>query len=352
LAVDARRYARAGRSFVTLVVTGGTGFVLSNLVLHWLQSEESATCVVVDDAPWDAHADQFFAPVKSRLRFVQGDVRDPGGWSSDLKGLTVTHLIHGAALTTAHDDEYSGAQRMLDVNVSGTAAVLDWARGLDRLRRLIYVSSGSVYGDSPTYPSDRTVPEDHPGSPDDVYGLSKLAAEQLTGLFREHCLLDAVVVRLTSVYGPMDRQLASRSPGSVPYKVAQLAVAGELITVDSLDEGADWLHALDVARALVALLKRPVLRHRIYNIAYGEVVPVGELLHAARAVVADLHYEVVPVEQAAVVARRPRLGPAWGAYDTTSLTGELGWRPKPIRSAFQSYLEWMLECNAAAAALA
>ncbi len=337
---------------MTLVVTGGTGFVMSNLVLHWLESDPSATCVIVDEAPWDTHADRFFAHVNPRLQFVRGDVRDLDRWSPALNGLAVTHVVHGAALTTVGGDEYSGARQMLDVNVSGTAAVLEWARELDRLQRLIYVSSGSIYGDSPEFPSDQTVPEELPGNPDDIYGLSKLAAEQLTELFREHRQLDAVVVRLTSVYGPMDRQLASRSPGSVPYTVAQLAVAGEVITVDSTEEGADWIHASDVARALVGLLKQGSLRHRIYNVAYGEVIPVGELLRAASTVFAGLRYEVVPAEHAAVVARRPNLGPAWAAYDTTRLDDELGWQPQPIGAAFQRYLRWLLEWNGAEVALA
>lgn len=324
----------------TLVATGGTGFVVSNVVLRWLESDPSATCIVVDAAEPDRAAERFFAPVRDRVRFVRADVREPSGWLPPIERAEVTHVVHGATITSS-----TAAQAPLvhDVNVGGTAAVLKWAQTLPGLRRFVYVSSGAVYGDSGTTAGQELVSEDHAVAPSTPYAASKVSAERIIDDHRARLGLDAISVRLSTVYGPMDRHTPARTVESIPFTVARTAARGERITVDSLDGRGDWIHARDVADALVALLIRPRLQHSVYNIAYGQLVSVGELLRLAADAAPGFEYSIVAPERAALRCGRLRGGPAWGAYDIARIRNELGWRPTPLADAFAAYVGWLKE---------
>jgi UDP-glucose 4-epimerase len=256
-------------------------------------------------------------------------------------GERITHVVHGATITSPEVPEVEAARWFVDVNIMGTLAMLEWARGLPELQRLIYVSSGSVYGDSAAPQRGEAVREDHRAEPRDLYAISKFAAERIVERCAPSFGIEVAIVRLSTVYGPMDRSGRSRTAGSVPYRLARMAVTGEQIAVDSLDDGADWVHAEDVASAIVALLRRPSLEHCIYNVAYGELVPVDTLLRVAATVISDFDYTVVDSE-AATLRTRPRLhGAAWAPYDIGRLRSEVGWQPESVDSRFASYLHWM-----------
>jgi UDP-glucose 4-epimerase len=320
----------------TLVATGGTGFVVSNVVLRWLERDPAATCIVLDAAQLDRAAERFFAPVRDRLRFVRADVREPWEWLPPTDLAEVTHVVHGATITSSAE-----APLVLDVNVGGTVAVLNWAQKLPGLRRLVYVSSGAVYGDSGTTVGQELVSEEHAVAPSTPYAASKVSAERIIDDHRERLGLDAISVRLSTVYGPMDRHTPARTVESIPFAVARTAVRGKRITVGSLDGRGDWIHARDVADALVALLIQPRLQHSVYNVAYGQLVSVGELLRVAADAVPGVEFSVVAPERAALRCGRQRGGPAWGAYDIARLRNELGWRPTPLADAFADYVRWV-----------
>ena len=328
-----------GERSLTLLVTGGMGFVMSNVVRHWLERNPDADCVVLDTARLDPVTDRFFGSLGDRLRFVKADVRDPSDWSVDRDG--ITHVVHGATITSPEQPEVQAARWFVDVNVMGTLAVLEWAQQLPGLRRLIYASSGSVYGDSAAPRRGEAVQEDHRADPRDLYAISKFAAERIVERCAASLGIDAAIVRLSTVYGPMDRSGRARTAGSVPYKLARMAVTGERIAVDSLDDGADWIHAEDVASAIVALLRRPSLEHCVYNVAYGELVPVETLLRVAGTVIPDFSYTVVEPEAATLRTRPQFHGAAWAPYDTGRLRSELDWQPGSIDSRFASYLGWL-----------
>ena len=67
---------------MTLLVTGGTGFVLSHVVRQWLERHEEEEVVVVDRAGFDASAEVFFAPVRERIRLIRADAADTSSWTA------------------------------------------------------------------------------------------------------------------------------------------------------------------------------------------------------------------------------------------------------------------------------
>ena len=131
---------------MTLLVTGGTGFVMSVLGHHWLESDLHARLVVLDAAPLDAAAQRYLARFADRLTVVVADVTQPETWRAALALQTITHIVHGATITpisrgsvaeARREPEADHPGRIIDVNVMGTVAMLDWARTLPGFGRFI-----------------------------------------------------------------------------------------------------------------------------------------------------------------------------------------------------------------------
>jgi nucleoside-diphosphate-sugar epimerase len=338
---------------MTLLVTGATGFVMSVLARHWLETHPTEHVLVLDAAPLDAAAQRFFAPVADRLTVIIGDVTQPATWHHALGQHTVTYVVHGATVTpisrgsvteAKHEPEAENPARIIDVNVMGTVAMLDWARSLRTLRRFVYVSSGSVYKHhGPDRPGE-PLPEDGYVMPRRLYGISKFASELITERYGDLFGFSAASVRLSSVYGPMDRATGSRNFRHVPNRIAHKALeASGPIRVNTLDAVGDYINAEDVAGAILALLKAPLLRFSAYNIAAGHTATVADIVGWAAERVPGFHAEVVPPDQAEILQDAGLTGGMWGAYDISRIAADTGWQPRPVREAFLAYMDWLGE---------
>jgi UDP-glucose 4-epimerase len=336
---------------MNLLITGATGFVMSVLARHWLEAEPHARLVILDAAAADAAAVRYFTPVADRLSIVVADITRPQAWREALAPHNITHIVHGATITpisrgTAQEArielEADNPGRIVDVNLMGTVALLDWARTLTGLQRLIYVSSGSVYKHhGPDRPGE-PLPEDGYVMPRTLYGISKLASELITERYGELFGISTTSVRLASVYGTMDRPTASRTFRHGPNKIAHMAVAGaKRVRVNTLDAVGDYVHVEDVARAIVALLRLDHVRYSAYNIAMGKTARLGELVEWAAEKYPGFHAEITPAEEADIVQDPTRIDGMWGAYDISRISAETGWRPRSVREALHGYIDWI-----------
>lgn len=336
---------------MTLVVTGATGFVMSVLGRHWLEADSHERLVVLDAAAPDAAAQRYFAAVADRLDVVVADVTKPDAWRAALERPDITHIVHGATVTplsrgtaaeAKREPEAENPGRIIDINVMGTVAVLDWARTLPNLKRFIYVSSGAVYKHhGPDRPGE-PLPEDGYVMPRRLYGISKLASELITERYGDLFALSTASVRPSSVYGTMDRVTPSRNFRHVPNRIAHMAVAGvKRVRVNTLDAVGDYIHVEDVARAIVALLHAPTLRFGAYNVAAGATATVGDLMNWAAEKAPGFHAEITPAADADIVQDPTLKGGMWGAYDISRITAETGWKPRPVREALHAYMDWI-----------
>jgi UDP-glucose 4-epimerase len=336
---------------MTLLVTGGTGFVMSVLARHWLDEHPRERAIVLDAAAPDAAARRYFAGVADRLVFLTADVTRPDGWRAALDGGNITHIVHGATVTplsrgtaaeARREPEAEDPGRIVDVNVMGTVAVLDWARTLRKPPRFLYVSSGAVYKQhGPDRPGE-PLPEDGYVMPRRLYGISKLASELITERYGDLFDLSTASVRLSSVYGTMDRVTPSRNFRHVPNRIAHLAVEGaKCVRVNTLAAVGDYVHSEDVARAIVSLLRAPALRHSAYNIAAGETATVGALIEWAAEKAPGFHGEIAAAEAADIMQDESLRDGMWGAYDISRISAETGWKPRPTREALHAYMDWI-----------
>jgi UDP-glucose 4-epimerase len=285
-----------------------------------------------------------------RLDVVIADVTKPETWTTALSrgishivhGATVTPLSRGTAAEAMREPEAENPGRVIEVNVMGTVALLEWARTLQRPPRFLYVSSGAVYKHhGPDRPGE-PLPEDGYVMPRRLYGISKLASELITERYGDLFGLSAASVRLSSVYGPMDRVTTSRNFRHVPNRIAHMAVEGvKRVRVNTLDAVGDYIHAEDAARAIVALLRAPALRYSTYNIAAGTTATLGELVAWAAEKAPGFHADIVSDEEADVLQDATLRDGMWGAYDISRIGAETGWRPRPVREGLHAYMDWI-----------
>lgn len=337
---------------MTLLVTGATGFVMSVLGRYWLEANPGERLVVLDAAAPDAAAVRYFASVAERLNVVVADVTEPDTWRAALDGGDITHIVHGATVTplsrgtkleAMREPEAENPGRIIDINVMGTVVMLDWARTLPKLQRFIYVSSGAVYKHhGPDRPGE-PLPEDGYVMPRRLYGISKLASELITERYGDLFGLSTTSVRLSSVYGPMDRVTATRNFRHVPNRIAHMAVDGvQRVRVNNLSAVGDYIHVEDAARAVVSLLRAPALRYSVYNVAMGATASIGDLVRWAAEKMPGFYAEISAADEADILQDPTLTDGMWGAYDISRIGAETGWKPRPVREALHAYMDWII----------
>jgi UDP-glucose 4-epimerase len=178
-----------------LVVTGGAGFIGSHLVERLLRDDADACIRVLDDFSTGRPENLSFAPAAGeRLEIVRGDIRDLPTVERVSAGAAV--IFHQAAMRSVPRsvDDPLGAN---DHNVNGTLSVLEAARRAG-VRRVVYASSSSVYGDRPDLPKR----EEQPPTPISPYAVSKAAGEQYAAVWHRLYGVETVGLRYFNVFGP------------------------------------------------------------------------------------------------------------------------------------------------------
>ncbi len=253
----------------TVLVTGASGFVGLNVVELLLSSGHEVLAVSHDEFPPAAFAE--FSGLDGSLTATVADVRNVETISEMASSADI--VIHGAAITVSDDHEQVTGDRMLDVNIGGTRALLEAARLGIGVDRVVYVSSGAVYGDA-TFGVE-PVTEDTPAHPTSLYGLSKLTSELLV---KQHgALYDVATVsaRLSAVFGPWERDTGVRDSLSPMYRMAVAAQRGEAMRMGRFAP-RNWLYARDAARAITHLAVGPAPQHHLYNVTPTEWCDPGE----------------------------------------------------------------------------
>ncbi|MEM9903148.1 MAG: NAD(P)-dependent oxidoreductase, partial [Pseudomonadota bacterium] len=277
---------------MTLLITGGGGFVMSNLARMWIEAHPGDRVVVLDAGPQDDVLERFWAPVADRITYVRGSVLDAHLLERIGEEHRPDRILHAATVTLFAPETPDGARianpetdapaTVLDVNIMGTVRLLELARRLPELKCFVNLSSGGVYNDYGPEPPG-PMPEEGWVDPPEFYGISKLASEMIARQYGRNFKFAVCSCRLSGVYGPMDRWRPSRAYDCPPKAILHRALEGRPVLVNSLDGVGDHIHAQDVARAMIALLEKSGgYDHDVYNVAQGQAVTVGELLGMCR----------------------------------------------------------------------
>lgn len=328
---------------VTLV-TGGAGFVGTNVVRHLLERDDVHHVIVFDRVIADQARD-YLAPHGDRVQLHVGDITDLAAFDAVPDYEAVTHIVHGAMVAHVPAWELADPTQFVNVNVLGTINTLEWARRLPALRRFLYVSSGGVYGEAIESSPEGPQAEDGPFNPPELYAISKYASELLSRRYGALFGLDIRIARLSWVFGPMERVTSGRALMSPPYAIARALVEDRPVTVTrrTLAAVGDFLSAEDVAVGVATLLHAENPRHTAYNIALGTLTRFDALLEASALAQPAARFVVTDNDHPADLDHDPSLRRArWNAYDIGRMRREFDWEPRPLAEQLRTYLDWVL----------
>jgi nucleoside-diphosphate-sugar epimerase len=249
---------------VRVLVTGGAGFIGSNLVRGLLERGEDVR--VLDNFSTGLRANLADLP---DVEVIEGELRSYERVHNAVRGVEVVYHLGalGSVPRSVQDPLTSSA-----VNVEGTLNVLLAARD-EGVRRVVFSSSTSVYGSSRELPTNEASPPD-PISP---YGVAKLAAERYCVSFnRVYESFESVVLRYFNVFGPRQSPF-SQYAAAVPLFVNAID-GGEPVTIHGDGEQSrDFTYVGNIVDATLRAANSPGASGRIFNVGAGSPASVNEL---------------------------------------------------------------------------
>lgn len=250
-----------------VLVIGGAGFIGSHVVSELLKTNVSKV-IVYDNLTRGKLSNLGESVRDSRFEVFPdgGDIRDVDVLDAAVS--KVDAVIHLAAMWLLHSKEYP--RTAFEVNVQGTFNVLE-ACVKHNIKRLVYSSSASVYGDAVEVP----MTEEHPFNNRNFYGATKIAGEAMCRAFYDRYDLNYVGLRYMNVYGPHQDQTAAYT-GVIPIMLNKID-ANEAPTINGDGSQAyDFISARDVARCNVLALTSEAT-DEFYNVGTGVQTSIREL---------------------------------------------------------------------------
>ncbi len=245
-----------------VLVTGGAGFIGSNLVRHLVEAHNSVTVL-----------DNYMSGYRSNLHpfpevhIIEGDVRDKIAVEAAMRDVEVVfHLAASVGNKRSIDHPITDAE----INVLGTLQVLEAARK-EGVRKIVASSSAGIFGELKTMP----IKEDHPVEPDSPYGCTKLCEEKLCLSYAKLYAIEAVCLRYFNVYGPNQRFDAYGNV--IPIFVFRMLRNESLLIYGDGEQTRDFVHVDDVVQANIKAADSTGVSGA-FNIASGKRVTINHLV--------------------------------------------------------------------------
>ena len=252
-----------------VLVTGGAGFIGSHLVDALVAA--GALVRVLDNFATGRREN--LAPFQDRIDLIEGDITDPSTCQRASEGVQV--VFHQAALPSVPRSVEDPAMSH-EVNATGTLNVLLAARDAGA-RRVVYASSSSAYGDTPTLPKR----ENQTPSPRSPYAVAKLTGEQYCRAFPGVFGLEAVALRYFNVFGP--RQDPNSAYAAVIPLFVSAALEGKAPTINGDGEQTrdfTFIENVVLVNLLAASVPADQVSGEVFNVGCGGRISINELWQA------------------------------------------------------------------------
>jgi UDP-glucose 4-epimerase len=313
-----------------VLITGGLGFIGSNLAIRLVELEANVT--LVDSMIPDYGGNLFnIEPIKDRVRVNFSDVRDPHSMEYLVKGQDYLFNLAGQV---SHIDSMNDPLTDLDINTRAQVFILEACRKFNPSIRIIFAGTRQIYGKPQYLPVD----ERHPLYPTDVNGINNMAGEWYHILYHNVHDLNTVSLRLTNTYGP--RQLIKHNrQGFVAVFVRQI-IQGEKIRIfGDGQQVRDMNYVDDVVDALLMAGVKEECYGQIFNLGGSEPINLLNLVKLLVELNGSGEFELIPFPEE---KKRIDIGDYYGDYRKFSqLTG---WQPKTsLKDGFTSMLMYYKE---------
>jgi UDP-glucose 4-epimerase len=308
------------------LVTGGLGFIGSNLAI---ELAALGADVSVCDPMLPGYGGNPFniEPVKARIRVSAADIRDAAAMRAAVDGQDyIFHLAgqvdHILSLTDPFPD--------IDINVKGTAVLMEALKHHNRKARVVYTGTRGQYGPAVSLPVSETAPT----RPKGLYEISNLTAEKIIEVYDEVHGIASVLLRLTNIYGPRAQMRHSRY-GVVNWFV-RVALDGQPLQV--FGDGTikrDFLYVDDCVEAILLAAASDAARREILNVGDDRATTFRELAEAL-ASLAGATWAFAPFS-----AERKAQEPGDFVSDISKIRRLLGWSPRtPLADGLSRTLDY------------
>lgn len=254
-----------------IVVTGGGGFIGSNIARHLMKDNH---VIVLDDFSTGRRENlggiltNDHTSGEEGVTLVEGSITDPGLLATTFSG--ADYVLHQAALPSVPRSIDDPVTTNL-VNVNGTLNVLMAARDAN-VEKVVFAASSSAYGDTPTLPKVETMPE-HPLSP---YAVTKVTGEQYMRIFNDIYGLRTTSLRYFNVFGPAQDPTSQYS--AVIPNFVRAVIRGEPPTIyGDGEQSRDFTYVADAVQANIRAAESGAADGEVINVAKGDRTTVNQL---------------------------------------------------------------------------
>lgn len=309
------------------IVTGAAGFIGSHLVEALLKQGQQVIGIDEFNSYYDPtlkrkniahlHNNPNFELIEEDVQFVD--------WQTLLSDVDVVY--HQAAQAGVRASWGKGFRSYTERNISATQILLEAAKDAKHLKRLVFASTSSIYGDAETLPTHEGICP----APVSPYGITKLAAERLCGLYHKNFGVPFVALRYFTVYGPRQR------PDMAFHKFFKAVIENEAIPVyGDGEQTRDFTYVSDAVTANLAAATAPDAIGHIINIGGGSRAVLSDVLNMMEEIVGQ-PIKRQHIERAMGDARHT------GA-DITKAKQLLKWQPQiSLREGLTQEWQWVKE---------
>lgn len=356
-----------GKNIKNILVTGGAGFIGSNLVLKLLDKGYYIT--VLDNLSPQIHGknpeteSSLFKSIKDKVKFIKGSVTDRENWEKALSNQDA--IIHLAAETGTGQSMYQ-VHKYVDVNINGTALMLDvLVNGDYKIKKVIIASSRAIYGEGKyrskefgiVFPSHRAEEDLNKGDfevkypnssdltlvatdeeskihPSSVYGITKQNQEQMIMTVCPTLGIAAVAFRYQNVYGP-GQSLKNPYTGILSIFSTQIKNGNGINIFEDGKESRDFVYIDDVVDATILGLEKEEANNQIFNVGTGTPTDVYTV---AKQLIKNYRIEV-PIS----ISGNYRLGDIRHNFaDITKISSMLNFVPKiSFKQGLEKFTNWV-----------
>lgn len=347
-----------------VLITGGAGFIGSNLALQLIQKGYDVT--VLDNLSEQIHGSEsdLLRSIEGKVTFIKGDVRNRADWERALENQQI--VVHLAAETGTGQSMYE-VQKYVDVNINGTAIFLDYlVNEKHSVEKVIVASSRAIYGEGKyrceehglLYPGERlekdlvkgdfepkcpvchkdlklqATDENSKIHPSSVYGITKQNQEQMVLNVCQSIGIPAVAYRYQNVFGP-GQSLKNPYTGIISIFSTQIKNGNNINIFEDGLESRDFVYIDDVVKATILGIEKDEANFEVFNVGSGEQTTVLQVAETLR----DYYNANVDIK----VTGNFRLGDIRHNYaDLTKIKNKLGFSPDyNFQKGVKIFVDWV-----------